>query len=244
MFSADQIKSLNELEMKVYQYVMQHKATVPYMRIRELAKESYVSPTTVLRFCRKMDCDGYNEFKWRLKNDAGHQETKALPEDFREIQAFFGEMEAGKYEEQLEKAASMIAKAERILMAGIGNSGSIAQYGARYFTNMGKFSLFLADPFYPVNLLDSDHSLAIVLSVSGETKEMIEIINQLREAKCAVISITSQKDCTVAKLSDLNISYYMVTHREESTLDFSTQIPVVCLMETLGRKVRNRLLEE
>ena len=37
MFAAQALKSLNELEMLVYQYVMEHRFAVPYMRIRELA---------------------------------------------------------------------------------------------------------------------------------------------------------------------------------------------------------------
>ena len=46
MFTAQALKSLNELEMLVYQYVMEHRSAVPCMRIRELA--------TVLHFCKKM----------------------------------------------------------------------------------------------------------------------------------------------------------------------------------------------
>lgn len=40
--------------MLVYQYVMEHRFAVPYMRIRELATEAHVSTTTVLHFCKKM----------------------------------------------------------------------------------------------------------------------------------------------------------------------------------------------
>ncbi len=29
MFTVEQVKSLNELELKVYQYIIQHKAAVP-----------------------------------------------------------------------------------------------------------------------------------------------------------------------------------------------------------------------
>lgn len=244
MFTAEQIQKLNELEMQVYQYVMQHKSAVPYMRIRELAAESYVSPTTVMRFCKKMGCDGYNEFKWRVKHEVGQRKTASLPDDAKEIRAFLEELETGRYESKLERAASMIAKAERILLVGVGNSGSIGQYGARCFTNMGKFSMFISDPFYPINLLQTTSTLAIVLSVSGETREMVDMVNRLKAADCAVISITNKESCTISKLLDWNISYRISVHREEQAIDFSTQVPAVCLLEVLGRKVRNRLSEE
>ena len=244
MFTVEEIQSLNELEMQVYQYVIQHKTAVSYMRIRELAAEAYVSPTTVLRFCKKMGCDGYTEFKWKMKEYIGQTKTKVLSEDSREIRVFFDEIESGKYNQKLEKAAAMIAKEERVLVAGIGNSGNIGQYGARYFTNMGKFSMFVADPFYPINLIDATSTVAIILSISGETREIIDIIDKLKQAKCQIISITNTEQCTVARMSDLNFSYYITMHREEYPLDFSTQVPVVYLIEMLGKKVRNRLCEE
>ncbi len=243
MFTAEQIQSLNELEMQVYQYIMQHKTSVPYMRIRELASESYVSPTTVLRFCKKVGCDGYTEFKIRMKEWNGQQKTRKLPDDIREIRSFFQELEQGKYDEKLEDAASMIAKADRVLLVGIGNSGSIGQYGARCFTNMGKFSMFMADPFYPITLADAASTVAVVLSVSGETLEIIELVDKLKKSGCRIISITNTEQCTAARFSDLNISYYITMHREEAPVDFSTQIPAVSLVEILAKRVRNRLSE-
>lgn len=71
LFTAQQIQSLNELELLVYRYINEHPNTVPFMRIRELAAEAHVSTTTVLHFCKKMGCDGYAQFKWKLKEHAG-----------------------------------------------------------------------------------------------------------------------------------------------------------------------------
>lgn len=51
----------------VYTYVSKHKNQVMYMTIRELAEAAGVSTTTVLRFCKKMGCDGYSEFRIRFK---------------------------------------------------------------------------------------------------------------------------------------------------------------------------------
>ena len=246
MFTVEQIKSLNELEMQVYQYVMLHRASVPYMRIRELAAETFVSPSTIMRFCKKMGCDGYTEFRWKLKEEEGQNrdQVKQLPEDFRDIHLFFDELEGGKYEDKLEEAASMIAKSEHIVLVGIGNSGSIAQYGAYCLSNMGKFSMFVSDPFYPTHLLNSASRLAIVMSVSGETPEVIESIDRFRKAGFKIISITDHDTCTAAKMSDLNIAYNITMHRGPYPMDFSTQARPVYLLETIGSKVGNRLSED
>ncbi|MFG6332139.1 MAG: SIS domain-containing protein [Lachnospiraceae bacterium] len=178
------------------------------------------------------------------ENEAGQEKTEILPDNHEEICAFFDELKSGKYEAKLEKAASMIAKTERLFLAGVGNSGNIGQYGARCFTNMGKFSLYISDPFYPVSFFQAGSALAVVLSVSGETPEAVDIANRLKKAGCAIISITNKEACTIAKLSDLNISYHISMCREGLHVDFSTQVPAVYLLEMLGKKVRNRLSEE
>ena len=139
MFTAQELKSLNELEMLVYQYVTEHRSAVPYMRIRELATEAHVSTTTVLHFCKKMGCEGFSQFKWKLKEENGiDTQDKDIPDALNELQTFFWRVGTPAYREKLEQAAAIIARMERIFVVGIGNSGSIASYGARYFSNLGK----------------------------------------------------------------------------------------------------------
>ena len=243
MFSAEQIQSLNELELEVYKYVMQHKSTIPYMRIREFASEAHVSTTTVLRFCKKMGCDGYTEFKIRLKGEAGQKRVAELPEDYAELKAFFERLEAPGFQKRIEEAAAMIAKSERVTFVGMGNSGNICQYGARYFTNLGKFSLAVSDPFYPVNMADMQKMTAVVISVSGESEQIVKIVNGLKKAQCDIISITNTEQSTIAHLADLSLCYYISMHRGEERIDYSSQVPAVYLIETLGKRVRNGLAE-
>lgn len=116
MFTAQELKSLNELEMLVYQYVTEHRSAVPYMRIRELATEAHVSTTTVLHFCKKMGCEGFSQFKWKLKEENGiDTQDKDIPDALNELQTFFWRVGTPAYREKLEQAAAIIARMERIL---------------------------------------------------------------------------------------------------------------------------------
>jgi Transcriptional regulators len=74
MFSYKQIQSLNELEMEVYNYVILHLDEVATVKIRDLADQAHVSTTTIMRFCNKLDCNGYSEFKVKIK--LMHKEKK------------------------------------------------------------------------------------------------------------------------------------------------------------------------
>ena len=77
MFKYEQVKDLNDLELEVYNYIMRHQEKVLEMKIRELAEGSHVSTTTVLRFCKKMGCNGYSEFKVKYKLNFGVYFTPA-----------------------------------------------------------------------------------------------------------------------------------------------------------------------
>ena len=67
MFTYEKIKSLNDLEVSIYNYIISNSEKASRMTIRELAAQLHVSSTTILRFCSKMGCEGYSEFKYKLK---------------------------------------------------------------------------------------------------------------------------------------------------------------------------------
>lgn len=74
MFSFEKISTLNELEIMVYNFIVEHTDEISKMSIQELAQRTHVSTTTVLRFCRSLGFAGYAEFKLRL---ADEQKIKA-----------------------------------------------------------------------------------------------------------------------------------------------------------------------
>lgn len=98
MFTCEQIRSLNNLEIEVYNYVITHMDRMLRMKIREVADETHVSTTTVLRFCAKMGCDGYAEFKYKLKDymQAKHQEPKK--EDYTLLINFIKHIQVEEYD--------------------------------------------------------------------------------------------------------------------------------------------------
>ena len=75
-FTYSQVESLNETETYVYNYVVKNTKKVLNESIRELANDTHVSTATIMRFCKKMGCEGFTELKYRLKENVEIQETK------------------------------------------------------------------------------------------------------------------------------------------------------------------------
>lgn len=244
LFDPRLTSSLNELELLVYRYIMEHPNTVPFMRIRELAAEAHVSTTTVLHFCKKMGCDGYAQFKWKLKEQTGTNQESHLPDTLNELQNFLWRVGTPEYDAALDEAAGMIARAEQVFLVGIGNSGSIAEYGARYLSNLGKFALSVTDPFYPITITPGATITAVILSVSGETSQILNLAQQLKAKGTGLIAITCSEQSSAAKMSDITLPYHSTMHRKtRENYDLTSQLPALYLLEALARRVYNRILE-
>lgn len=241
LFSHATIASFNNLEMMIYQYVIKNRDKVSYMTIRELADAAGVSTTTVLRFCRKLHCDGYSEFRIRFKLYLAKDEAPQPNMGAGEMVRFFNSVNNPEFDTLLDDAVDIIFSSERIIFVGAGTSGALAKYGARFFSNIGKFSNHIDDPYFPVTSDMAKNALAIVLSVSGETEEILRFASQFSLHHCQVLSITSHEQSRLAKLADYNISWHIPPTRVDGIYDITTQIPVIYILETLGRKLGNKM---
>lgn len=240
LFTHTAIASMNNLEMMVYNFVIKNRDAVMYMTIRELAEAAGVSTTTVLRFCRKLGCDGYSEFRIRFKLYLSQEEPQQANFGASEIISFFKSVNNQEFDQLLDRAVDIILNSERVIFVGASTSGSLAKYGARFFSNVGKFSNHIDDPYFPVNNDMAKNALAIVLSVSGETPEILRFASQFSLHHCKVMSITSNDNSSLAKLSDFTLSWHVPQMRVAGAHDITSQIPVIYIVETLGRKLAQK----
>ncbi|QGQ44793.1 MurR/RpiR family transcriptional regulator [Metabacillus sediminilitoris] len=235
MFTNEVIATFNDLEMLIYKYVMQHKEKVIYMRIRDLADEAHVSTSTIMRFCRKLNCEGFSEFKVKLKLAMDEKRDTPIKSGQHVVAEFLERTQNENFTSKLEDAADAISKANHVYFIGIGSSGTLAEYGARYFSSLGTFSTYLKDWYTPIHA-NLNNSITIALSVSGENQFTISHIHQLKDKNSKILSITNNGQSTIAKISDKNVSYY-VSEEFFETSNITTQIPVIFILEELARRV-------
>ena len=238
MFGYEVLQSYNELEMLVYNYIMAHKEEVKYMTIRELSDAVHVSTSTIIRFCKKTGCDGYSEFRvqFKLFLKDGYNKKKLQDNVGDEIMYFLHNITSTEYEESIVKVTEMIEKAKQLIFIGIGTSGILGKYGARYFSNIGKFSQYIEDPYYPIGK-DMEETVVIALSESGETQQTLKLAERFKRHNCKIFSITNGSSCTLAKMSDYNLVYFVPKRLVQDEYNITTQVPVIYLLETIGRRL-------
>lgn len=243
MFTYEQIRQMNDLEIMIYNYVVSHGEEVAGMTIRELAQQLHVSATTILRFCGKVGCEGYSEFKYRLRAFLKEKQTADTEMDYTFIQDFFSRVQDSDLNDSIRRVAQIIYRKERVFFIGMGTSGTLGKYGARYLSNLGKSAFYLDDPFHPTENGNYDDTVVVALSVSGEQRFLYKQIDGLKKGKATIVSITNTKQCTLAGISDYNIAYYIPMRVLPGGYNVTSSIPVVYILEKLAHEI-HRLLEE
>ena len=237
MFTHEQLSGFNELELSIYNCILKNKDSLSRMKIKDLADEAHVSTGTVLRFCKKIGCTGYSEFKLRFKESLDVGEAPLGDPEEVTFRNFLSYTATSLFQESLDKAFRMLKESERIIFIGIGSSGILGKYGARFFSNIGRFSFYVEDTFLPILQELRSDTVTIALSVSGTTKETLFLADQVKKRGSQLISITSNPNSTLAKISDCTIPYQVPTLNIDENVNITTQVPVIYIIETLTRKL-------
>ena len=109
-----------------------------------------------------------------------------------------------------------------------------------FFSNVGYYSQYIDDPFYPAPTDQFEKCLLIAFSNSGETKEVIDQLRLYRGVQSKIISITNDSNSTIAKMSDLTIPYFIKKVILPNTKNISSQVHVVYIIERICRKLQTQ----
>jgi arabinose-5-phosphate isomerase len=141
---------------------------------------------------------------------------------------FFDHLDLEKFQEIVELCCKTKGT---IHLAGIGKSGFIAKKIAMTLVSTGTRAFFLD----PVNLLHGDigivekNDIVMLLSKSGSTKELVEIIPYLKAKGAVIIGVVSQENATIAKLADHSIILPITKELDQNDLvpTLSTQTQLI-----------------
>lgn len=223
-----------------------------YYSITELAEITQVAEATILRFCRKLGFKGFQDFKLMLSQDLVNtndsvSESKSTYIASKMCDAIMQSSENVDYNYYL-KLAKIMIEANKICVFAVGSS-TIASHEAKMrLAKMGMIIENSADnhvqSIVTANLTSSD--VLVLISVSGSTKNIIELAEMAKENNTTIISITSHLKSPLAKKSD----YLLYSAKKEAPAEGgslatvvaqSYVIDVLCtaIFEKLGEKAKD-----
>ena len=201
-FTYSQVESLNETETYVYNYVVKNTKKALNESIRELANDTHVSTATIMRFCKKMGCEGFTELKYRLKENVEIQETKEDDAN-NQFDSFIERVESSDYLESIRRAAEIIKQSDLILTLGIGTTGDFAKYTSRLLSGMGYCCYGVDGAAYPVQRVTEGHQGVIIAFYESLQKKLLfEEIYRYKNKNYMIIMLTNTNMGSMEHLCD------------------------------------------
>lgn len=219
--------NLSEAENTVREYILKHPNQFLLETVREIAKKTYTSPATVVRFCKKINQQGVQRLKIDLAKEIDsytnmqkefEDSTIINPEDsFDNIKNKLSETskdsiietQALMDETTIKKVAELIYKSKVIDLYGSGASNLVAIDASYKFMRINKltqcYQLFDRQIVQALN--SNETHIAIIFSFTGETKEMIEIAKILQENNIDIVAVIGTIGSTLQKYSEYPIFF-------------------------------------
>src|SRR5699024_11560638 len=213
------------------------------MSIVKLSENANVSTATIVRLMKKIGYDGYTSFKYTIHNKMGnlhsHKELEDIDTEIKRA-ILKNESEVIKTIQMLsigiiEDAIQKIHDSEKIYLFARGFSEMIASEMATKLQLLEKNCEMHNDP----NIIKlksrkiKDKELAIFVSLSGETKELVEACKNLRINNTSTVTLTSKMDSSLAKMSDLVFVGYKDSHSYFPDYEVRSRLPLQVISRIL-----------
>lgn len=201
---ADAHANLRKSEQKVADFVLANPNEVIHMRIVDLASEANVSEPTVVRFCRALNYDGFQDFKLTLAQGLASNtnfeqfslNSKDTVTEFKEkiFDSMIGNLLNIKEQldtETVESAIDSIAKARRVEFYGFGASAPVCTDASHKFHRLKVSSNSYSDPhMQAISAVSLDErDVVVAISQTGRTKDLLHTVKLVKDTGTTVISL-------------------------------------------------------
>ena len=201
---SDALDTMRKSERKVAEYVLKHPADIIHMRIVDLAEKAEVSEPTVVRFCRAINCDGFQDFKLNLAQqlasspsfgqiavtdqdsieDCTHKVFDSTIDTLLQVRDKLNPV-------VLDAAVTAIDDANRVEFYGFGASGAVAADAQHKFFRLQLATAAHSDPHIQnmsaMSMQPGD--VIVAISQSGRTKALLHSMDMVKQAGGITIAI-------------------------------------------------------
>ena len=189
---------LNDTETTILKYLQENILDLKKIGIRKVAKDNYTSTTTVYKLCKKLNFEGYSDMIYHFTYSSQIDDSETNIDIYTNTNK--------QIDNNLEEFNNILKKYENklIMFVSTGISQTIANYMNERLSVNGYRSIANAH----LQLLSKNHKnevLVFAISRSGETKSIIDILEQARNNDIEVISFVGNANSKIAKLSTLPI---------------------------------------
>lgn len=214
---------LTNSEQKIVSCVLDNNEEVCKSSIQEFAKRCNTSPSSIVRFCKKIGFEGFQEFKIELAKGIPtlKKSQNIVYEDVRvddTIRNIVEKISAGNIKsientidlldyDEVEKAVEALSNANNIFLYGVGASGIVAMDFQYKLMRINRNAFMYLDSHTQlsssVNIQEND--IAVGISHSGETLEIFKAIEMANKKGATTISISKYGNNSLSNISNISL---------------------------------------
>ncbi|MDO4927958.1 MAG: MurR/RpiR family transcriptional regulator [Corynebacterium sp.] len=207
---AAQASNWNETERQILSYLLANQRTVSTMSVQAVAAATYTSPSSVMRVSKKLGFSGFAELKYYLRSQIAGQQV-AVPRSRLELQAQDIQSTIAHLRQQdFDPLAQHILDAGTVYCIGTGMAqrNALREF-AKSLLNNGIRAVQISDltEFLLVVPLMQPDDVVVLASLSGETKEYVDIPERLKLRNIPLLAVTRTGPNRMAQAARWNVQY-------------------------------------
>lgn len=253
-------EDFTDSEKLIADYLLSNNESIINLSAKEIGEITNTSAATLIRFSKKLGFESLNEMKLKLsmslrdikeKADFEYINKKLETTDIiygikKSIDKVMDKTVNLIQEEDLEKAIDLLSKAKNIYIYSVGVSGLVGQDFYYKLSRINKRCIAHVDTHLQItsSILMEPEDVAVAISYSGTTKEVIKCVENANKNNVPVISIT--KASISNKLEDLSDITLKVPYVEKSLREgaMSSRISQLAIIDMLFIGMAKENIEE
>lgn len=202
-------KKITVLEEQVLEYIIENIENVMDIGVRGVASANFTSTSTIMRLSKKLGFTGFVDMIYNIsplinsKNTGIREEVSPLiGTDIAFLSQYIEEKQVNKFIKYL-----VNRKGKYIFIYALGFSKIVGEYFNKKMLGIGIKSILIDSiGSFENNLEDMD--MLIVISKSGETKEVLDKVKAAKENNKLVVSFTKEVENCISNLSDISFKIF------------------------------------
>lgn len=224
-------------EQQIADFVLNNYNDIADHSLAKLSEECGCGQATIVRFCRRIGCENFLDFKEKIKSVKSNEHQmssykirrdSSTEDTIKGIQHLY--LDTMKRTDDLnpphkyEEASKHIARSNHLFLFAVGDALVPCLYAYYRFSRIGLSCFFNEDAdmqlIHAAEIKKGD--VAIAVSHSGETRHVVRSVQAAHEAGAYTIGITQKSKSSMASYcdllfynatSDLSIGKTIVAHR-------------------------------
>lgn len=222
-----------EFEEKFSAYLLDRPLEATSRTISSLSSEFHISPNAIVRLSHKLGYEGFSDMRISLRNDARRAQDAGNPKTGSTLDLVSRTESICRHSKAMSHAARLMKKSDRVALFAVGETAFPAHAFASRMGGIDNKTRFMTYENEMRRTIDlPGRTLAIFVSLSGETPQVLNMAHAALERGIETISLTHLHPNSLSVLTKLQL-WCFSPHKTYGDVNLTDLTPVMAALTFL-----------